>query len=223
MSALADKSHDISGNSALPTYANAAEVELAEVARSTSTSSLPPAYDDDATAATASVPVGIDDTLGGPDGPPRAPFAPTAHFQIETAGKPWLSLPVGTRPDPIPIYHVEAGSWSPGSTPAYVSLRFSRSSNSCRLVRGAADDDGGSQTPPVCTTIYRFGPGKPPVLRLPRALVSPHAAPAPSLPPGELADGGLDVSIVPKSLVTRTQVLETPLGRFQWRYASRRE
>ncbi|KAK1597700.1 uncharacterized protein LY79DRAFT_666523 [Colletotrichum navitas] len=54
---------------------------------------------------------------------------------------------------------------------------------------------------PVCTTLYHFGPGKPPVLRLPRAPVSA---------PGEPADGDLDVSVVPKSLVSRTQVLETP-------------
>ncbi|KAK1988313.1 hypothetical protein LZ30DRAFT_578399 [Colletotrichum cereale] len=185
----------------LPAYASSTESELTEIAPSMSTPSLPPAYDD----ATAT-----DDVPGGSDGPPRTPFAPTVHFQVETAGKPWLSLPVGTRPDPIPIYRVEAGSWAPGSTPAYVSLRFSRGDGSCRLVRG---DDDGSQTP-VCTTLYRFGPGKPPVLRLPRALVSPHAAPA---------DADLDLPVMSKSLVTRTQVLKTPLGTFQWRYASRRE
>ncbi|KAK1967495.1 hypothetical protein LY78DRAFT_656211 [Colletotrichum sublineola] len=226
MSALADKSLNIPGTSALPTYASATEVELAGIAPLTSTASLPPAYDD--ATATVTMPAGSDDTLGSSDGPPRAPFAPTVHFQIETEGKPWLSLPIGTRPDPIPVYRVEAGSWAPGSTPAYVSLRSSRSSNSCSLVRG---DDDGSQMP-VCTTLYRFGPGKPPVLRLPRALISPHAGPAsPACPPGERAhgdvrtegDGDLDLLVMPKSLVTRTQVLETPLGTFQWRYASRRE
>ncbi|KAK2016640.1 hypothetical protein LZ32DRAFT_601461 [Colletotrichum eremochloae] len=226
MSALADKSLNIPGTSALPTYASATEVELAGIAPLTSTASLPPAYDD--ATATVTVPAGSDDTLGSSDGPPRAPFAPTVHFQIETEGKPWLSLPIGTRPDPIPVYRVEAGSWAPGSTPAYVSLRSSRSSNNCSLVRG---DDDGSQMP-VCTTLYRFGPGKPPVLRLPRALISPHAGPAsPACPPGERAhgdvrtegDGDLDLLVMPKSLVTRTQVLETPLGTFQWRYASRRE
>ncbi|EFQ32222.1 uncharacterized protein GLRG_07366 [Colletotrichum graminicola M1.001] len=211
MSVLADKSHDIHGTSALPTYACATEVELTEIAPSASTASLPPAYDD--ATATASATASRDDTLGSPDGPPRVPFAPTVHFQVETAGKPWLSLPVGTRPDPIPIYRVEAGgSRAPGSTPAYVSLRFSRGSNSCHLVRGR--DDDASQSP-VCTTLYRFGPGKPPILRLPRALVSPPGEPA--------ADGDLDVSVMPKSLVSRAQVLETPLGTFQWRYASRRE
>ncbi|GKT57378.1 hypothetical protein ColTof4_11524 [Colletotrichum tofieldiae] len=222
MSALADKFRNIPGTSSPPTYSNVTEVELAEISPSTSTSSLPPTYDD--ATATASASADGDERTSSSNEPSRAPFAPTAHFQVETLGKQWLSLPVGTRPDPIPVYRVEAGSWTPESAPAYVSLRFSRSDNSCHLVRG----DDGSRTP-VCTTLYRFGPGKPPVFHLPQSLVSPHAPPASSA--GELrqeddetpGDGGLDVSIVSKSLTTRTQILKTPLGTFRWRYASRRE
>ncbi|GKT86676.1 hypothetical protein Ct61P_04526 [Colletotrichum tofieldiae] len=138
--------------------------------------------------------------------------SPPTYSNVETLGKQWLSLPVGTRPDPIPVYRVEAGSWTPESAPAYVSLRFSRSDNSCHLVRG----DDGSRTP-VCTTLYRFGPGKPPVFHLPQSLVSPHAPPASSA--GELRQEDDET----RSLTTRTQILKTPLGTFRWRYASRRE
>ncbi|GKT49357.1 uncharacterized protein ColSpa_09538 [Colletotrichum spaethianum] len=225
MSALADKFRNIPSTSSLPAYSNATEVELAEISPSTSSSSLPPAYDD--ATATASASADRDETASSLTQPPRESFTPTVHFQIETLGKQWLSLPVGTRPDPIPVYRVEAGSWAPASTPAYVSLRFARSDNSCHLVRG--DDE--SQVP-VCTTLYRFGPGKPPVFRLPQSLVSPHASPeSPASSSSELQhgddgsreDGGLDLQIVSKSLTTRTQVLKTPLGTFRWRYASRRE
>ncbi|KZL84836.1 hypothetical protein CI238_08815 [Colletotrichum incanum] len=227
MSVFADKLRNIPSTSSLPTYSNVTEVELAETSPSTSTSSLPPTYDDATATASASASADRDETASSSNEASRASFIPTAHFQVETLGKQWLSLPVGTRPDPIPVYRVEAGSWTPESTPAYVSLRFSRSDNSCHLVRG----DDGSQTP-VCTTLYRFGPGKPPVFRLPQSLVSPHAPPAPPTSSADelrqdddeaRADGGLDLSIVSKSLTTRTQVLKTPLGTFQWRYASRRE
>ncbi|TQN67847.1 hypothetical protein CSHISOI_07623 [Colletotrichum shisoi] len=236
MPVLADKLHGIPSTSSLPTYLSVTEVELAELLPSTSSFSLPPTYDDataTATTATVSASTGIRDVTASSSSsePSLAAFAPTAHFQIETLGKQWLSLPVGTRPDPIPVHRVEAGSWDPRSLPAYVSLRFSRSDNSCHLVRG----DDASQTP-VCTTLYRFGPGRPPVFRLPQSLVSPHGPPA--SPAGKSTqvdnddddddtvrrnDGELELSIVSNSLITRTQRLKTPQGTFQWRYASSRE
>ncbi|OBR03608.1 hypothetical protein CH63R_12735 [Colletotrichum higginsianum IMI 349063] len=237
MPVLADKLHNIPSTSSLPTYSSVTEIELAELSPSTSSSNLPPTYDDataTATTATVSASTGRRDvTASSSSEPSLAVFAPTVHFQIETLGKQWLSLPVGTRPDPIPVHRVEAGSWDPGSLPAYVSLRFSRSDNSCHLVRG----DDASKTP-VCTTLYRFGPGRPPVFRLPQSLVSPHGPPG--SPAGEpmqvddddddddddrvrANDGELDLPIVSNSLTTRAQRLKTPLGTFQWRYASSRE
>ncbi|KAJ0158636.1 hypothetical protein CTA2_11170 [Colletotrichum tanaceti] len=236
MPVLADKLPKIPRTSSLPTYSSVTEVELAELSPSTSPSSLPPTYDDataTATTTTASASTGRRDvTASSSSEPSLAAFAPTAHFQIETLGKQWLSLPVGTRPDPIPVHRVEAGSWDPGSLPVYVSLRFSRSDNSCHLVRG----DDASQTP-VCTTLYRFGPGRPPVFRLPESLVSPYGPPAsPAGEPMQVDDndgdeddvvgannGKLDLPIVSNSLITRAQRLKTPFGTLQWRYASSRE
>lgn len=225
MSALASKLRADPSTSSLPTYSSATDIELTNIpsSTSTSTSSLPPTYDD-ATAASSSHAADAESSAGAQATAAAPSFTPTVHLQIETSGKQWLSLPTGTRPDPVPVYRVEAGSWAPDSTPAYVSLRFSRNDGSCQLVRG--DDE--SQTP-VCTTLYRFGPGKPPNFRLPQSLISPHTPPA---GPDQRRDGeveeeeeidGLDLKIASRSITSRTQLLKTPLGTFQWRYASRKE
>ncbi|OLN95290.1 hypothetical protein CCHL11_04734 [Colletotrichum chlorophyti] len=202
MSILSDKVRDLPDASSPPTYSTAAT----ELPPSPSSLSLPPTYD----AATSGT-----STSSGEGTSPMTPpaFTPTASFQIETSGKQWLSLPVATRPDPIPVYRVEAGSWAADSVPAFVSMRFSRGDGSCHLVRG----DDGSQMP-ACTTVYRFGPGKPPLFRLPR----PTAPPA-SSSTAAAADDTLELKMVSASLTSRTQVLETPHGTFRWRYGSRKE
>ncbi|KAK1639475.1 hypothetical protein BDP81DRAFT_458937 [Colletotrichum phormii] len=215
-------------------YVLFSSIELTEISPSTSSSlSLAPlAYDQTTTVVSR----GMETVRSIGDGSEPASledaFTPTVHFQIETTGKQWLSLPIGTRPDPIAIYHVEAGSWSAESIPAYMSLRFSRNDGSCHLLRG----DDASQTP-VCTTLYRFGPGKPPIFRPSQALAALHA-PASSASPdssstevsfqeeqtsGSEVDVGADLPIVSKSLTSRTQILKTPLGIFQWRHATRKE
>ncbi|OHE91006.1 hypothetical protein CORC01_13687 [Colletotrichum orchidophilum] len=238
---VTDKLHPVPSSSALPTYSSAMGIELTEISPSTSSSSslAPPAY----AQATTIVPR---DSESAPDGEFSEPapsedalFTPTVHFQMETNGKQWLSLPIGTRPDPIAVYRVEAGCWSAESVPAYVSLRFSRNDGSCHLVRG----EDASQTP-VCTTLYRFGPGKPPVFR-PSTSLTPLRAPAPASTSSSFSspssstlvsrreeegggsggepEKGANLQIVSKSLTSRTQVLKTPLGTFQWRYATRKE
>ncbi|KAK0740195.1 hypothetical protein B0T18DRAFT_203899 [Schizothecium vesticola] len=89
-------------------------------------------------------------------------FLPTHNFQIETPGRPLLSLPFHQRPGPIPIFSV------PGATtsPSYLSLRPVPSSGSSFLVSPTPDDPSPSQGRPLSTTTYRFGPGRPPVVRL---------------------------------------------------------
>ncbi|KAF9878586.1 hypothetical protein CkaCkLH20_04078 [Colletotrichum karsti] len=226
MATLADTT-SIPRTPTLPTYSSATdtpptgETELAELSPSTSSSSLPPTYDD----ATASTSSAIVTTIRGPtdgstisDSPPSPTtdsFTPTAQFQIETSGKQWFSLPTGTRPDPIPVFRVEYGSWSQYSQPVYTSLRFSRGDSSCHLVR----DSDESQTP-VCTTLYRFGPGKPPVFRLPK---SPSPSSSGETSPGAAESEGVDLQIFSKSVTSRTQVLKTPYGTLRWRYASSKE
>ncbi|KAK1688578.1 hypothetical protein BDP55DRAFT_48979 [Colletotrichum godetiae] len=231
---VADGLHTVSSNSSLPTYSSATGIELTEFSPSISSSPslAPPAYDQTTTVVSR----GTETVRSSGDGSEPASledaFTPTVHFQIETTGKQWLSLPIGTRPDPIAIYHVEAGSWSAESVPAYMSLRFSRNDGSCHLLRG----DDASQTP-VCTTLYRFGPGKPPIFQPSQALAALHAPTSSASPDsssteaslheeqtsGSEADGGADLPIVSKSITSRTQILKTPLGIFQWRYATRKE
>ncbi|KAL0940725.1 uncharacterized protein CTRU02_203488 [Colletotrichum truncatum] len=237
MATLVDHPKGVDNNIPLPEYSPAEGLQLAELTPSTSTSSLPPTYDD-ATASVSSAVVARDAYASGSLPPTTTTgFTPTVQFQIETTGKQWLSLPTGTPPVPIPVYRVEAGSWTEQSTPAYVSLRFSRKDSSCHLMHG----DDQSQMP-VCTTLYRFGPGKPPVFRLPRenssgsaSAGSPLSSPLPNTEDQafhadtskaeepSVEKNELDLPIVSKSLTSRTQVLKTPHGTFQWRYASREE
>ncbi|KAK1728119.1 hypothetical protein CaCOL14_000581 [Colletotrichum acutatum] len=231
---VADELHAVPSNSSLPTYSSATGIELADISPSTSSDSnpAPPAYDQTTTVIPRDAEIVPSSDGGSEPSPSGDAFTPTVHFQIETTGKQWLSLPIGTRPDPIAIYHVEAGCWSAESVPAYVSLRFSRNDGSCHLLRG----DDTSQTP-MCTTLYRFGPGKPPIFRPSQAL-KPFHAPTPPASSGSSSTevslqeengnrepdvGAADLQIVSKSLASRTQILKTPLGTFQWRYATRKE
>ncbi|KAJ0298906.1 hypothetical protein COL5a_011821 [Colletotrichum fioriniae] len=232
---VADELHTVPSNSSLPTYSSATGIELADISPSTSSDSspAPPAYDQTITVVPRDTEPAPSSDGGSEASPSGDAFAPTVHFQIETTGKQWLSLPIGTRPDPIAIYHVEAGSWSAESVPAYVSIRFSRNDGSCHLLRG----DDASQTP-VCTTLYRFGPGKPPIFRPSQALAPFHAPTPPASSSSSSTEVSLqdeenghretdvsavDLQIVSKSLTSRTQILKTPLGTFQWRYATRKE
>lgn len=100
-------------------------------------------------------------------------------LQVETTGKPILSLPLPPHPDPIPIYLVDPSSSSPGDTtylataPKFISLRPSRSSGSCYLISGdthspssPSSSTAATNSPPLSTTTYRFGPGRPPRVRI---------------------------------------------------------
>ncbi|KAL2264046.1 hypothetical protein VTK26DRAFT_3084 [Humicola hyalothermophila] len=116
------------------------DVELARLGSSSSSviSGPPPPYDDSTS------------------------FYPTAHFQIETPGKPWCSLPLPPRPDPIPIFSLPASEPSASAAsalPKFTSLRPERHSGSCCLVSAATQA-------PLSTTTYRFGPNRPPRVRL---------------------------------------------------------
>lgn len=126
-----------------------------------------------------------------------ASFHHTSAFQIDTAGHPLFHLPVPPRPVPIPVLRVD-GDGTLGDV-VYESLRNKRSSGNCALVRA------GVAEAPVCSTTYRFGPGKSPQLQL-------H---------GRLDPGGEVYEVQGKGLTTRAQSVRTHLGTFEWRYASR--
>lgn len=214
-----------------------------------------------------------------------AAFHPTSHLQIQTLGKRLCSLPTPLRPDPIPIYAVDAGApgsaagATTGAVPKYVSLRHTRSSGNCYLVRGAdlENVDTAAHAEVLSTTTYRFGPGRPPRVTLlvlrqgsaqppaydelsirsgpaggdpfatpaasmrRRDVGDPFATPAPSvinrdnegasiysadnpLPGDEVAGAPAeDIEIRRATLLSRAQMLRTPLGTFGWRYAGKKE
>ncbi|KAL2197212.1 hypothetical protein P885DRAFT_36686 [Corynascus similis CBS 632.67] len=179
------------------------QFELARLGSSSSPSilSAPPPYDDF-------------------DGPSSRPFRPTVHLQIQTAGKPWLSLPTPPRPDPIPVFALHpddpstvAGA-AAGAIPQFTLFRPERYSGSSYLQQTSSS---GSSTV-VATTTYRFGPGRPPVVRL----FSPFSSPSPAAEGNE--NGAWDMFTVSSlGLLTRAVGFRSRLGSFQWRYARRGE
>ncbi|KAB5585806.1 hypothetical protein GE09DRAFT_1210394 [Coniochaeta sp. 2T2.1] len=142
-------------------------------------------------------------------------FNPTVNLQIQTPGKPWLSLPLPPKPVPIPVFDVNSDANNPPSlSPRYMSVRPERGSGSSYLVSGS-----GESSKNLSTTTYRFGPGKPPSvsLFLPPSLRQDEEV----VEEGEAWD---TFPLVSTSLLSRAQRLQrTRLGTFEWRYASRSE
>ncbi|KHO01980.1 uncharacterized protein MAM_00981 [Metarhizium album ARSEF 1941] len=130
-----------------------------------------------------------------------AGLRPTHTYQIEARGRPLVALPLAPRASAIDIVAVlPDGSLGPL---AYRSLRRARCSGDSVLVRA---DDPLAREEPLCSTTYRFGPGRPPRIRLQGEVAHEEEL--------EVTGGGLH---------TRAQNMRTHLGTFQWRYASRRE
>ncbi|TQW00512.1 hypothetical protein V2A60_001591 [Cordyceps javanica] len=178
-----------SNTSSLPEYelGDYAQFQRLTVTASQSESSSLPDYDTlDASTSASSAASAV------------ASFNNTSAFQIDTAGHPLFYLPLPPKAIPIPIFRVQTDG-TVGEL-AYESLRNKRSSGSCALVRAGHD----VSEAPVCSTTYRFGPGKNPQIQL-------HGR----LDPNETyeAQG--------KGLTTRAQSIRTHLGTFEWRYASR--
>lgn len=138
-------------------------------------------------------------------------FNPTLHLQIETPGKPWLSLPLPLKPDPIHVFTVNTNDGALHPLPRYTCIRPERNSGSCSLIYNA----GAYQERRVSTTTYRFGPGKPPVV----SILSPGDA------EGSL-EGDAEIETFPitsPSLLSHSQTFHTTAGTFTWRYTSRSE
>lgn len=174
--------------------------------------------------------------------PTSGTFQPTVHLQIETPGKPLLSLPLPPRPDPIPIFDV-----SDPSLPRFVSLRPTRGSGSCFLIspshrapNGTSEEE--AEFVPLSTTQYRFGPGRHPRVRLytpgsatptsnpfyrdqPVSTHSPGSNPECINPTEEDVDLSTwdAFELLPVGLLTRAVTFRTRLGTFTWRYATRKE
>ncbi|KAJ9141852.1 hypothetical protein NKR23_g7603 [Pleurostoma richardsiae] len=198
-----------------------ADIELASFDGASTTASLNPARS-----------IADEDGLDAPPYAARTAFVPTVQLQVQTPGKPLLSLPLPPRPAPIPVFSVPEGSNGDNSPPVFVSVRPKRGSGSCFLIAGGGENEAASR-PVLSTTTYRFGPGKYPRVRL----FSPHSRNAPV--PGSddsatTATGGDedpvgdapswdDFEVLPRGLLTRACLFRTRLGTFEWRYAGRRE
>lgn len=102
---------------------------------------------------------------------------------------------------------------SGSSQPEYTSVRLAKNSNSCALVRASAPQST------LISTIYRFGPGRHPRMRImpPNSNVSVAEAIENDSVSGEV------VEVKSRSLVSRGQVFDTSLGKFEWRYANKEE
>ncbi|KAF4510815.1 hypothetical protein G6O67_002678 [Ophiocordyceps sinensis] len=125
----------------------------------------------------------------------------THVFQVDTEGHPLFALPTSPRPDPVHVYSVlPTGEIGPE---VYQSIREKRNSGSCTLVRAG---HGGQSQAPVCSTTYRFGPYRPPKMRLLGDVTREE-----------------DFEVRGRGCHTRAQNIRTHLGTFQWRYASRSE
>ncbi|KAJ4271656.1 hypothetical protein NW762_000361 [Fusarium torreyae] len=129
-------------------------------------------------------------------------FHPTKQLQIQAPGFPLIAFPLPPRPDPIYIFNVApTGELKEAE---YVSVRTARNSGSCFLAR--ANDPVQA---PLCTTTYRFGPGKPPKIRLCGDENSQEYTE--------------EIEISCKGVLARSVVMRTHLGTFEWRYSSRAE
>lgn len=129
-------------------------------------------------------------------------FSPTSSVQIQTAGKNCISLPAPTKELTTPVFSISPETNST-DRPLYLSIRPVRKSGSCHVV--LADDETQSA---VARTEYKFGPGRPPVVRL-----------------GADDDIAAEqFEILNKGMWTRAQEFESKrYGKFVWRYGSKSE
>lgn len=139
-------------------------------------------------------------------------FLPTTELQVEALGYNTNQALSGCKTlENISVYNVNSGA---PMQEKYTSFRLKSSSNSCALVRSSDPRQNA-----LISTIYRWGPGRHPRMHiLPRdASVSVEQAIDNDNPSGEL------VEVKSRSMISRAQVFDTSLGKFEWRYGSREE
>ncbi|KAH9213941.1 hypothetical protein DL95DRAFT_390066, partial [Leptodontidium sp. 2 PMI_412] len=199
------------------------------------TSTLPPSYASS-----------IASTTQGLIPSSTVPFNPTSILQIQSAGKAMISLPLSTNELCIPIFACDRDGKT--ERPKWLSIRPVRKSGSCFLV----DAEDESQTA-VARTTYRFGPGRPPVVRIGRDEDSFVKSDEEDVGPDASADAFVDKKTDSSAAATQvshsdsisgacstTDAEEFPLtsrrllgrtiqftsphhGTFEWRYCSRKE
>ena len=135
-------------------------------------------------------------------------FIATNQLQVHAIGYDVDQALTGRTLENISVSRVESGEAE------YISIRLKKNSNSCALVRTSDP-----RQIPIISTIYRFGPGRHPRMRmLPYdATVSVEEAIDDVNVRGELID------VKSRSMISRAQVLDTSFGKLQWRYGSGEE
>ncbi|KAK0631113.1 hypothetical protein B0T17DRAFT_489548 [Bombardia bombarda] len=133
-------------------------------------------------------------------------FVPTATLQVQAIGYDVNQALTGRTLENISVFRS-------GSTDAeYVSIRLKKSSNSCALVRVSDDAT-------LMSTIYRWGPGRHPRMRI----FDPHSKVSVEDAIKNDNVGGEMIEVKSHSIVSRAQVFDTLLGKFEWRYGTREE
>lgn len=134
-------------------------------------------------------------------------FTSTSQLQIHAVGYDTNQALTGMTLETISVNRVDSGESE------YTSLRLKKSSNSCALVRSSDPNH------PLISTIYRWGPGRHPRMRIlpPNTSASVEDAINDSHVECEL------IEVRSRSLISRAQKFETSFGTFQWRYGGRSE
>jgi hypothetical protein len=149
--------------------------------------------------------------------PAMASFALTTQLQINTTGVTSSSSLYSQDLVPISVFRIDPGTPTSGiesTDPEYLSFRLRKNSNSCALVRGS--DRNGT---PLNATLYRWGPGRPPRIRiLPR---HSSASVEEAINSENLECDVFEVQSC--SIILRSQKIATSFGTFQWRYGGRSE
>lgn len=133
-------------------------------------------------------------------------FVPTATLQVQAIGYDVNQALTGRTLENISVFR--SGSLSA----EYTSIRLKKNSNSCALARV-------SDQATLMSTIYRFGPGRHPRMRIldPNSKISIEDAIQNENVRGEL------IEVKSRSMVSRAQVFDTSLGKFIWRYGNKDE
>jgi hypothetical protein len=183
------------------------DLETASVSSTLSDSESPPTY---------SEAIG-GDIAGRSVSPATASFAPTTQLQIHATGVTSSSSLCSQDPLPIPVFRIDPGTSTSSiesTEPEYISLRLKKKSNSCALVRGSDPSRR-----PLNATIYRWGPGKPPKIRI---LPLDSSASVEEAINSENLESDL-LEVRSRSIISRSQKIATSFGTFQWRYGGRSE
>ena len=135
-------------------------------------------------------------------------FAVIKQLQIQAIGYDVDQALTGRTLETISIDGVDSGEAE------YTSIRLTKNSNSCVLVR-ASD----SRQAPIISTIYRFGPG-----RHPRMRVLPydhHVSVQEAIDNVDVR--GEVIEVKSRSYFSRAQTFDTSFGKLEWRYGTGEE